>query len=120
MPELAPKLAKFANELAEKVAKVYVNEAFSAGSLDASSTIVPPRWTASPWASTSPSEFDGPMMECLRAKLVVFSGLKIDKLDDLEAMIDRGTIDKVFSAGSLAMALKKAAANSTARSSASA
>ena len=41
-------------------------------------------------------------------QLVVFSGIKIDKLDDLEAMIGRGTIQMVFTAGSLAMALKKA------------
>src|SRR5262249_8969071 len=33
-----------------------------------------------------------------------------DKLDDLEAMIGRGSIEMVFTAGSLAMALKKAAA----------
>jgi phosphoglycerate kinase len=56
------------------------------------------------------AEFDGPMRRCLRTQLVVFSGLKTDKLDDLEAMIGRGTIRWVFTAGSLAMALKKAAA----------
>ncbi len=55
-------------------------------------------------------EFEGPMMRCLKTELVVFSGLKIDKLDDLEAMIRRGTIRRVFAAGSLAMALKKAVA----------
>src|SRR5437773_499454 len=36
LPPLADKLAKLANEFAAKVAKVYVHEAFSAGSLDAS------------------------------------------------------------------------------------
>ena len=41
---------------------------------------------------------------------MIFSGLKTDKLDDLEAMINRGKIRRVFAAGSLAMALKKAAA----------
>jgi 3-phosphoglycerate kinase len=54
------------------------------------------------------SEFDGPMLRCQRAEMVVFSGLKADKLDDLEAMIARGTVRSVISAGSLAMALKKA------------
>ncbi len=54
-------------------------------------------------------EFTGPLMDCLEAQLVVSSGLKIDKLDDLEAMIDRGKIRLVFAAGSLAMGLKKAA-----------
>ena len=41
LPKLAEPLAKLANEFAEKVAKVYVHEAFSAGSLDASSVVVP-------------------------------------------------------------------------------
>jgi phosphoglycerate kinase len=48
------------------------------------------------------------MMQCLKASLVIFSGLKIDKLDDLSAIIDRGAVRLVIAAGSLAMALKKA------------
>ena len=54
-------------------------------------------------------EFDG-LRRCLHTRIVVFSGLKIDKLDDLEAMISRGRIRHVIAAGSLAMALKKGAA----------
>ena len=41
LPKLAEPLAKLANEFAEKVATVYVHEALSAGSLDASSVVVP-------------------------------------------------------------------------------
>ncbi len=108
LPALAPKLASFANSLAEKVASVYINEALSAGSLDASSTIVPLAMQRVALGDYIAREFQGPMQECLQAKLVVFSGIKIDKLDDLEAMIDRGTIRTIISAGSLAMALKKA------------
>ncbi|HUE72393.1 MAG TPA: phosphoglycerate kinase [Pirellulaceae bacterium] len=110
LPEIAPKLAAFANSLAEKVGSVFVNEALSAGSLDASSTIVPLAMSRVALGKYVAREFEGPMMDCLKAKLVIFSGIKIDKLDDLEAMIDRGTIRTIFSAGSLAMALKKAAA----------
>ena len=110
LPGIAPKLAAFANSLAEKVGSVYVNEALSAGSLDASSTIVPLAMQRVALGKYVAREFEAPMMECLKAKLVIFSGIKIDKLDDLEAMIDRGTIRTIFSAGSLAMALKKAAA----------
>ena len=50
------------------------------------------------------------MVRCRQAQTVVFSGLKTDKLDDLESMVNRGAISRVLSAGSLAMALKKAAA----------
>ncbi|MBL9164187.1 MAG: phosphoglycerate kinase [Planctomycetaceae bacterium] len=106
--KLAEPLAKFANELAAKVARVYVNEALSAGSLDASSTIVPAAMDRVALGKYVAGEFDGPMRKCLQTQLVIFSGLKIDKLDDLEAMIGRGTIRKVFAAGSLAMALRKA------------
>jgi phosphoglycerate kinase len=104
----AETLAKFANECAAKLAKVYINEALSAGSLDSSSTVVPLAMDRVALGKYVAGEFDGPMQQCLKTKLVVFSGLKIDKLDDLEAMIGRGTIRHVFAAGSLAMALKKA------------
>jgi phosphoglycerate kinase len=106
-PKLAEQLANFANECSAKLAKVYVNEALSAGSLDASSTVVPLGMDRVALGKYVAGEFDGPMQQCLKTKLVVFSGLKIDKLDDLEAMIGRGTIRLVFAAGSLAMALKK-------------
>lgn len=109
-PALAVPLARFANQLAERIAKVYVNEALSAGSLDSSTTVVPAAMDRVALGEYVAGEFDGPMRRCLATELVVFSGLKADKLDDLEAMIARGTIRWVFAAGSLAMALKKAAA----------
>jgi phosphoglycerate kinase len=105
---LAEPLARFAQQCADKIAKVYVNEALSAGSLDSSSTVVPAAMDRVALGHYIAAEFDGPMRRCLATQLVVFSGLKIDKLDDLDAMINRGTIRWVFAAGSLAMALKKA------------
>lgn len=107
---LAEPLAKFANEVATKIASVYVNEALSAGSLDTSTTVIPAAMDRVALGKYVASEFDGPMLKCLESELVVFSGLKTDKLDDLEAMIGRGKVKMVFTAGSLAMALKKAAA----------
>lgn len=106
--ELAPKLTKLANELAEKVGTTYVNEAFSAGSLDASSVAVPMAMERVALGKYAAGEFDGPMQQCLKADLAVFSGIKIDKLDDMEAMIARGTIKQIFASGSLAMAIRKA------------
>jgi phosphoglycerate kinase len=109
LPKLAERLAKFANEMAEKVAKVYVHEAFSAGSLDASSVVVPAAMDRVALGKYEAQQFDGPLRDCLAAQMVVFSGLKADKLDDLDGMIGRGKIRQVVTAGSLAMALKKAA-----------
>jgi phosphoglycerate kinase len=110
IPALTEKLTRFANEIATKIAKVYVNEALSAGSLDASTTVVPAAMDRVALGKYVAKEFEGPMMRCIEAQLVIFSGIKIDKLDDLEAMIQRGHIKKVISAGSLAMSLTKAMA----------
>ena len=110
IPAVAPKLARLANECAEKIGRVYVNEAFSAGSLDSSTTVVPAAMERVALGKYVADQFFGPLMDCLGAQLVVSSGLKIDKLDDLEAMINRGKIRWVFTAGSLACGLKKAAA----------
>ena len=110
LPKLAPKLAKLANEFAEKLGKVFVFEAFSAGSLDACSVAVPAAMTQVALGEYVAAEFTGPVMRCLDAQLVIFSGLKADKLDDLEAMINRGKITRVFAAGALSGALRKAAA----------
>ena len=111
IPKLAPKLAKLANEFAEKVGQGLRPRGVlrrQPRQLRASSC--PRRWTAWRLGKYVAEQFDGPLMDCLKAQMVVFSGLKIDKLDDLEAMINRGKIRRVFAAGSLAMGLKKAAA----------
>lgn len=108
--KLAPQLAAVVTTIAERIARVYVNEALSAGSLDTSSTVVPIAMDRVALGRYVGNELAGPMMKCIEAQFVVFSGIKIDKLDDLEAMIARGKITHILSAGSLAMALKKAAA----------
>lgn len=110
LPRFTDSLAKLANEFADKVASIYINEALSAGSMDASSTVVPAAMERVALGQYVSKEFDGPMRQCRQAQLVVFSGLKIDKIDDLEAMVGRGKVRVVFSAGSLAMALRKASA----------
>ena len=110
LPQLAGKLAKLANEFAAKVAKAYIHEAFSAGSLDASSVVVPAAMDMVALGKYEAEQFTGPLADCLAAQMVIFSGLKIDKLDDLQAMIARGKIRTILTAGSLAMVLKKGAA----------
>jgi phosphoglycerate kinase len=110
LPKLAPKLTKLANEFAEKLSTTYVFEALSAGSLDACTVVVPAAMKRVALGEYLSAEFTGPMMRCLDSQLVIFSGLKADKLDDLEAMINRGKITRVFAAGALSGALRKAAA----------
>ena len=110
LPKIAPKLTKLANEFAEKLSRSYVFEAFSAGSLDACSVAVPAAMDRVALGIYVSAELTGPVMRCLDTQLVIFSGLKTDKLDDLEAMIKCGKIMRVIAAGSLSMALCKAAA----------
>jgi phosphoglycerate kinase len=110
LPRLAEPLARFANQVAVKIARVYVNEALSAGSLDTSTVVVPAAMDRVALGTYVAGQFSGPILRCLEAELVVFSGLKIDKLDDLAAIVERGKVNMVIAAGSLAMALKKAAA----------
>jgi phosphoglycerate kinase len=110
LPRLAPKLAGLANEFAEKFGTVYVFEAFSAGSLDACSVVVPAAMKQVVLGEYVANEFAIHVMRCLDAQLVIFSGLKVDKLDDLQAIINRGKVIRVFVAGALSMALRKAAA----------
>ncbi len=110
LPKIAPKLARLANEFAEKLGKIFVFEAFSAGSLDACSVAVPAAMSKVALGEHVSAEFTMPLMRCLDAQLVVFSGLKADKLDDMEAMINRGKITRVIAAGALSGALRKAAA----------
>ena len=59
LPKLAEQLARLANEMAEKVAKVYVHEAFSAGSLDASSVVVPAAMERVALGRYEAEQFDG-------------------------------------------------------------
>ncbi len=59
--------------MASKVAEVYVNEALSAGSLDASSVVVPAAMERVALGKYVAGEFDGPMQQCLQAQVVVFS-----------------------------------------------
>jgi phosphoglycerate kinase len=110
VPGIAPQLTKLANEFAEKLGRVFVFEAFSAGSLDACSVAVPAAMEQVALGEYVSYEFTHPLMRCLDAQLVVFSGLKADKLDDMEAMINRGKITRVIAAGALSGALRKAAA----------
>src|SRR4029078_11306020 len=109
LTKLAPKLAKLANEFAEKLGTVYVFEALSACSFDECRVVVPAAMKRVALGEYVSAELSGPMMRCLDSQLVIFSGLKADKLDDLDAMIQRGKITRVFAAGALSNALRKAA-----------
>lgn len=105
---LAPKLAAYANGMREKIGSVHVNEGFAASNRDLSSTIVPVAMDQSALGTYIDGEMRTHLQKTRQAELVVFSGMKMEKLDDLQAILNRGQVRVVIAAGLLALALKKA------------
>ena len=111
LSKLAPRLTRYANEMHDKLAAVHVNEGFASSNRDLSSTLVPLTMDRFALGKYIDLELRQYVTRARLSELVIFSGLKINKLDDLEAILQRGQLRMVIAAGSLAMALKKAAAD---------
>ena len=105
------RVTNYANSVREKLATIHVNEGFAASNRDLSSTIVPLTMDHAVLGKYIESELVNHVTKTRQAELVIFSGIKINKLDDLEQILNRGSVKMVIAAGSLAMALKKANAN---------
>jgi phosphoglycerate kinase len=108
---LAPKLAAYANGMRDKIARVHVNEGFAASNRDLSSTVVPVTMDRCTLGKYIDGELRTHLQKTRQAELVVFSGMKLEKLDDLQSILDRGQVRVVIAAGLLALALKKADAD---------
>jgi phosphoglycerate kinase len=111
LAKLGGRLTRYANEMREKFAAVHVNEGFASSNRDLSSTLVPLTMDRVAFGKYIDRELREYVTRTRKAELVIFSGLKINKLDDLEAILEQGRVRMVIAAGSLAMALKKAAAD---------
>ena len=107
---LGERLANYANGMREQFASVHVNEGFASSNRDLSSTLVPLAMDKVAFGSYIDTELKKHVTRTRLAELVIFSGLKINKLDDLQAILNRGQVKLVIATGSLAMALKKAVA----------
>ena len=103
-------LYSLATEICENVSAVLVNEALAASNFDFSSSVLPLVMDKVALGFHINTELREHVSGARESALVVFSGLKIDKLDNLENIVDRGKVRMIISAGSLAMALKKAQA----------
>lgn len=108
---LAPKLAAYANGMRDRIGRVHVNEGFAASNRDLSSTIVPVTMDHSALGKYIDGELRAHLQKTRLAELVVFSGMKLEKLDDLQGILNRGQVRVVIAAGLLALALKKADAD---------
>ena len=108
---LSEKLTNYANDVREKLASIHVNEGFAASNRDLSSTLVPLSMERNVLGIYIGKELRDYVTRTRQADLVIFSGMKINKLDDLEQIMNRGKVKFVIAAGSLAISLKKAAAD---------
>jgi len=107
---MGERLANYANGMREQFASVHINEGFASSNRDLSSTLVPLTMDQVAFGSYIDTELKKHVTRTRLAEMVIFSGLKINKLDDLQAILNRGQVKLVIAAGSLAMALKKAVA----------
>lgn len=105
---LAPILTAYANGMRDKIARVHVNEGFAASNRDLSSTVVPVAMDRCALGKYIDAEMRTHLQKTRQAELVIFSGMKLEKLDDLQAILKRGQVRVVIAAGLLALALKKA------------
>ncbi|MBI3462680.1 MAG: phosphoglycerate kinase, partial [Planctomycetes bacterium] len=103
--------AKLLSGVRERIARVEVNEGFSASNPDFSSVVVPAAMDRVALGVYLDGELRRHVTRAREAQLVVFSGLKLEKLSDLEGILRRSQVRMVLAAGSLATALKKAEAD---------
>jgi phosphoglycerate kinase len=108
--EMAPRLTNYVNSVAKSLAVIHVNEGFAASNRDLSSTLVPLGCQQVALGRYIDHELSRHVTRTRQADLVVFSGIKINKLDDLQQILQRKVVKTVIAAGGLALALKAAQA----------
>lgn len=109
-PGICRKMYSLALDFQQRLTEIEINEGIAASNFDFSSSVLPLGMSKTALGFYISDEMKKHITEARQANLVVISGLKIDKLDDLEAILERRTLKWAIGAGSLAMALKKAQA----------
>ena len=106
-PELAARLERCATSIVESISDIFVNDAIAANNFDFSTCVLPlvarQRALGQFYAAELPW-----IVRAQAADAVIISGLKANKLDDLERIITHGSPTLVLVGGSLASSLYKA------------
>ncbi len=108
---LVSRLTRYVRTVRERLATVHVNEGFAASNCDLSSAVVPLAMNRIALGRHVARELCGPVRLARQAEVVIFSGAKFNKLDDLEGIVRRGQVRLVVSGGLLALPLLKADAD---------
>lgn len=109
LPGILERMYAVGLDIRARLGRVQINEAIAASNEDFSSCVVPLLMDRNALGCYIASEMKH-VIGVRAADFVVFSGAKIDKLDALEAMLERKQIRLLLTAGALAMALRKARA----------
>jgi phosphoglycerate kinase len=105
---LLPRVVRYVNSVRDHLARIHVNEAFAASNCDLSSALVPLAMNRVALACHSARELDGPVAAVRQAEVVIFSGAKFNKLNDLARVVDRGQVKLILAGGLLALPLLQA------------
>ena len=107
---VATTLDRVTREFCQTISQYYIFDALAASNLDWSSVVVPAYVSRAALAEGISKEFNDHVRHARQAQVVIFSGLKLDKLDDLEMMLSRRKVKLILVGGALATALMKARA----------
>jgi phosphoglycerate kinase len=105
LASLLPRLTCYTESVRRELGKVHINEGFAASNCDLSSALVPMAMDRVALGRHVASELEGPVLAARSAEIVVFSGAKFNKLDDLEGVISQGRVKLVIAGGLLALPL---------------
>ena len=91
-------------------ATVYINDAIAAGNKDFSTMALPLAMGCAALGVFTRRELMEHVVRAREAGLVIFSGMKLDKLKQLRRIVNAGRVELILTGGALAMALRQAAA----------
>ena len=109
LPPLVDNFRRVASALRQG-ATVYINDAISAGNKDFTTMAMPLAMGRTALGVFARRELAEHVVRAREAGLVIFSGMKLDKLKQLMRIVDAGRVELILTGGSLAMALRQAAA----------
>ena len=109
-PNICERMFTVCKDIKERLTDTEINEAIAASNIDFSSSVIPLTMSKTAMGFHLAEEMKTHIKNARKSNFVVFSGLKINKLDDLEGIVERGKLILIIAAGSLATALKKARA----------
>jgi phosphoglycerate kinase len=104
---LVPDLDRITVQVCSTISRNYIFDASASSNPDWSSIVVPAYMDRAAISEDIVTEFRDHVVRARRSQALIFSGLKMDKLDDLERILNQGIVRLILVGGALAMALIK-------------